>query len=91
MANRLGTALRILVLLAWDESREGLTRGEIRRRLGLPADTEITARIRELRDHDSYGHFDVRTKHVRGREFRYRLTSRERARAKRFLAAWSAA
>jgi hypothetical protein len=86
---KLGIALRILELLTADDAGfPGLTRGEIRHRLGLPADQEITARIRELRDRDSYGAFDVRVEHVSGKEFRYWLPVSEKPRAIAFLASW---
>lgn len=87
---RHGIALQILGLLA-EVNFPGLTRGEIRNRLNLPADTEITARIRELRDYASYGKFDVRVEKVSQKEFTYWLPPQERTRAKTFLAQWSAA
>lgn len=83
---RIGLALRILGILA-DTNFPGLTRGEIRDRLGVPPDTEITARVRELRDYASYGEFDVRVEHIAKKEFTYWLPPRERERAKNFLAA----
>ena len=81
---RVGIALRILALLA-EQNFPGLTRGELRNRLNVPADTEITARIRELRDLASYGLFDVRVEHISKKEFTYWLPPQERERAKRFL------
>lgn len=89
MSDRLGLALRVLELLA-DVNFPGLTRGEIRNRLGVPADTEITARIRELRDYASYGSFDVRVEKIKAKEFTYWLPPQERIRAKNFLAEWKA-
>lgn len=83
--SRIGIALQILRLLA-EVNFPGLTRGEIRNRLGLPADTEITARIRELRDKAIYGNFDIRVEHIASKEFAYYLLGPERTRAKNFLA-----
>lgn len=86
MADRpIGIALQILGVLA-ETPFPGLTRGEIRTALRLPSDTEITARVRELRDYVSYGEFDVRVERSTGREYRYHLLYRERLRAQRFLA-----
>ena len=90
MAERMGIAIRILEVLA-EESFPGLTRGELRTRLGLPPDTEIGARVRELRDYASYGNFDVRVEHVTKSEVRYYLLGNERERAKTFLARGRAA
>ena len=87
---RMGLALRILGVLAEVEV-PGLTRGEIRTKLGVPADTEVTARIRELRNYASYGQFDVRVAQVGRKEFTYWLVPAERERAKQFLAQWRAA
>lgn len=86
MNPRMGLALRILGILA-ESDYPGLTRGEIRKRLGVPSDTEITARCRELRRRVSYGRFDVRIDRSDG-EYRYHLLVRERHRAKAFLATW---
>jgi hypothetical protein len=88
--DRRGLSLQILAILA-DVQFPGLTRGEIRARLQVPADTEITARIRELRDRESYGAFDVRVEKIRAKEFTYYLLPNERRRAKEFLANWKAA
>lgn len=87
---RPGIALQVLSVLA-ETPFPGLTRGEIRTKLGLPVDTEVTARCRELRDYVSYGEFDVRVEHSEGREFRYWIPYRERLRAQRFLARKAAA
>jgi hypothetical protein len=78
-----GIAIRILGLLA-TTNFPGLTRGEIRNALGLPSDTEITARVRELRRWASYGNFDVRVDQS-GREYRYYMLPGERRRACLFL------
>lgn len=86
---RMGIALRILAVLA-EENFPGLTRGEIRNRLGVPPDTEVTSRIRELRDYEGYGGFDVRVEHITKKEFTYWLPQQERIRAKNFLAALNA-
>lgn len=85
MNKRMGIALRILSLLAESEF-PGMTRGEIRKRLGVPSDTEITARCRELRRRVSYGQFKVRVE--TGEDYRYWLPYKERKRAKAFLADW---
>lgn len=82
---RMGQAIRILSVLS-DVTLPGLTRGEIRRRIGAAEDTAIDSRIRELRE-DRYGAFNVRVDQS-GHEWRYHMLARERARAKRFLAAW---
>ena len=84
MKERVGIALRILELLA-GVNFPGLTRGEIRARLGLPPDCEVTARVRELRDYASYGKFDVRVEHISKKEFTYWLPPAERRRALDFL------
>jgi hypothetical protein len=89
-AQRSGLAIRILAILA-EENFPGLTRGELRDRLGVPPDTEITARLRELRDYASYGNFDVRVEHKGGKAYSYWLPPRERWRAKAFLQQWRAA
>jgi len=86
VSKRPGLALQILGILA-ETNFPGLTRGEIRDRLGVPPDCEITARCRELRDYASYGNFDVRVEHVNGKVFTYWLPPKERERAKNFLAA----
>jgi hypothetical protein len=90
VAQRTGIAIRILAILA-EENFPGLTRGELRDRLGVPPDTEITARIRELRDYASYGEFDVRVEKITGKIHTYWLPPQERVRAKNFLAQWRAA
>ena len=89
MPERLGLALQILELLAEEGAFPGLTRGELRRKLGAAADKEITARCRELRDYPSYGGFNVRVEQS-GKEWRYWLPYRERRRARAFIAAWKA-
>jgi len=85
MTAHTGIAMRILALLA-ETNFPGLTRGEIRSRLDLPPDTEVTSRIRELRDRATYGNFNVRVEHISKKEFTYYLLPDERRRAKDFLA-----
>jgi hypothetical protein len=87
MVERTGIAIQILGVLS-ETHVPGLTRGEIRDRLGLPADTEITARVRELRDRPSYGLFKIKVDRDRGKEYRYYMLPDERARAKQFLVTW---
>lgn len=89
MSERLGLALQLLELLADDGAFPGLTRGEMRRKIGAAADREITARVRELRDYPGYGGFIVKVNQS-GKEWRYWLPYRERLRARRFLATWKA-
>lgn len=84
-------AMRLLRALSagWQPSDDpGLTRGELRHRIGAPSDTEITSRLRDLRRMASYGLFDVRV--ARAREdgdvtYRYSLPESERERAIQFL------
>jgi hypothetical protein len=83
MKGRNGIALRILWALATGPAT-GMTRGELRTQLGLPLDTEVCARIRELRKL-IYGAFDVRVTHLTRTEYRYWLSLEDRARAMRFV------
>jgi hypothetical protein len=89
-SSRRGIALQILDLLS-KTNFPGLTRGEIRTALDLPEDTEITARVRELRDHVSYGNFDIRKECISKTVVRYYMLDDERRRAKIFLAVRTAA
>lgn len=90
MNRRVGITIQVLALLS-ETSFPGLTRGEIRTALGLAEDTEITARIRELRDYPSYSPkgkgWNVRVDQT-GKEWRYYLIAADRRRAKLFVAQW---
>lgn len=83
---RRGLAIQILAILA-ETNFPGKSRGELRTILGVPPDTEICSRLRELRDHDSYGGFAVITEQE-GATWRYWMGPSERQRAKAFLEAW---
>lgn len=69
----------VIDVLAAHGGYPGLSRMEIRHRLELPADTEITARIREART-PRYGSFDIRCE-IDGGEYRYWMPVKERERA----------
>jgi hypothetical protein len=85
--SKIGTTKLIIALLAEQGAYPGLTRGEIRDALGLPADKEITARIREARK-EGYGGFDVRTEIISKSVVTYWLPIRERARAAAKVREW---
>jgi hypothetical protein len=85
--SKIGTTKLIIALLAEQGAYPGLTRGEIRDALGLPADKEITARCREARK-PSYGAFDVRVERMSPSVHCYWLPVKERARAAAKVREW---
>jgi hypothetical protein len=83
-----GLAIQIRNYLAKHGAFPGKTRGEIRDALGLPPDTEVTARLRELRDRLSYGNFRILVFHDKENVYRYWMTGDERQRAQDMEDRW---
>lgn len=86
----MGRTKLVVALLAEHGALPGLTRGEIRTKLGWPEDIEVTARIREAEHNPSYGALDIRCMQISKTEFRYWMTAKERRRAAALVAKWIA-
>ena len=86
----MGRTKLVVALLSEHGALPGLTRGEIRTKLGWPEDIEVTARVREAENNPSYGALDVRCMQITRSEWRYWLPARERKRAAALVEKWIA-
>jgi hypothetical protein len=76
-----GTTVQVIRYLAVHGSFPGKTRGEIQAGLNLPAAKEVTARVREARDSETYGKFHIIRRRESQTEHRYWMPVAERRRA----------
>jgi hypothetical protein len=85
----MGRTKRVVIYLAEHGALPGKTRMEIRRALGLPADAEITMRIREARTPE-YGKLRIECMQISKTEFRYWLPQSQLEKARKLAAKWKA-